>query len=83
MKTLILLLTLLVVGCARNEPDTIKWIEQAEKPVVARKHVFYGFLNEWDYTLMAADGSIYRTGAVSLSLPDTIKPHCKNKEHER
>ena len=64
-----------LVGCVDNggsEKETLAWIKIHKHPIA----VNYGGESEIgnrDYTLIAADGEIYRTKYISLALPDTLK----------
>lgn len=74
MKKIMIMMSLLFIGCTgTNTEKTIKWIEMSKKPIICRVSAQYLFTNDIEYTLFNADGKIYFTGRVKLSLPDTIK----------
>lgn len=72
MKTLIAAIALIVLsGClSANEESAAEWIRTARKPVRAYNagSVYTGVR----FTLIDADGRVYSTGVVNMSLPDTI-----------
>ena len=68
-------LCLVFVSCknTKNVDDTIKWIDQAEKPIIVKYHTTNGMTMEKRYTLIDAKSRVYNTGCVELTLPDTLK----------
>ena len=76
MKNIIyIIICIALIGCKSpdNVTDTIKWIDTADKPIVVKLHTINGWTMENRYTLIDAKSNIYNTGAIELTLPDTIK----------
>lgn len=55
-----------------GEEKTEKWISEHQKPIVCKFNK-QSLLAEKSYTLIDANGKIYSTGFVELTLPDTLK----------
>lgn len=74
---LCVVLVVVIVGCNNetNLKNTIQWISDAEKPIKVTLHTINGLTMENRYTLIDAKGNVYNTGAVELTLPETIITH--------
>ena len=76
MRKLLFIILFLLVSCdsmpGRNTKATIEWVNEAEKPIRVIK-ANASFINNNRYTLISADGIIFDTGEVRLSLPTTLK----------
>jgi Tfp pilus assembly protein PilP len=71
-----LLLLFLLTGCGQSVDETKQlsdWTTKAKKPVIVKLNAMNTFTYERDYTLIDANGSIYRTGHMMINLPDTIR----------
>lgn len=74
LATLFCVLVAISSGCRgiSNEELTRKWIAEAKKPIICKYAGSY-----WDggseWTLIDAEGNVYATGNVRMTLPDTIK----------
>ena len=71
----LLLTTILLFSCGTKErtQESIKWINSAKKPIKVYSHRMNGWHCIYVYTLVDSTGTIYYTGEINITLPDTIR----------
>ena len=74
MEKTILILAVALSGCyGNNEERTTQWLSQAKCPIVCRSPVLNIMTGARSYTMIDAQGVIFNSGMVIMSLPDTIR----------
>lgn len=82
MKKLLFIVILLILGSitlqsclhvtSDNDITTIQWVKKAKKPIICIKSTVNDY-DQREYALIDSAGNAYKTGWISLCLPDTIK----------
>lgn len=54
-----------------KETDTVDWIFKSPKPI--KTYEYFTLYNDHAYILVNSEGGSYKTGLITIELPDTIK----------